>query len=97
MLEAAVCAAWDRDQQTEVPMGYVVLKPSITAEKRPATLQEIRESVDARVTGYKKLRGGVFALDAIPKNVTGKIARNELPARKEMLKMMAGTAPKARL
>ncbi|KAG9522051.1 acyl-CoA synthetases/AMP-acid ligases II, partial [Aureobasidium melanogenum] len=86
--EAAVCATWDAEQQTEIPIGYVVLSPEIKKQDYPALLKEIRESVDSKVSGYKKLRGGVVAIDALPKNHTGKLARNELPARKEMLKMM---------
>lgn len=97
VLEAAVCAAWDKEQQTEVPVGYVVLDPSVRPETKDAVLQDIRDSVDSRVTPYKKIRGGVFAIEAIPKNVTGKIARNELPARKETLELMAKTSVQAKL
>lgn len=97
VLESAVCAAWDKEQQTEVPVGYVVLDSSIPPEKRQAVLQEIRHSVDSRVTAYKKLRGGVHALETLPKNVTGKLARNELPARKAMVELMARPTPRARL
>lgn len=98
VLEAAVCAAWDKEQQTEVPVGYVVLDPSVSSREQQSVLAEVRASVDKRVTAYKKLRGGVHAIAALPKNVTGKLARNELPARKEMVKMMAAAAaPKARL
>lgn len=76
----------------------MVLSPNIKKEDHPALLKEIRESVDTKVSGYKKLRGGVVAIDALPKNHTGKLARNELPARKEMLKMMeAKLKPKAKL
>lgn len=35
-------------------------------------------SVAARVSGYKRLRGGVQFVEAIPKNNTGKILRGEL-------------------
>ncbi|KAF1812760.1 acyl-CoA synthetases/AMP-acid ligases II [Eremomyces bilateralis CBS 781.70] len=81
--EAAVCALWHEDGQTEVPIGYVVLSSSVAQNDREAALKRIRESVDKIVSPYKKLRGGVFAIDAIPKNPTGKIQRSELPARKE--------------
>jgi acyl-coenzyme A synthetase/AMP-(fatty) acid ligase len=81
--EAAVCALWLEDTQTEVPIGYVVLSSSVAPDNREAALKRIRDSVDSIVSSYKKLRGGVFAIDAIPKNVTGKIQRAELPARKE--------------
>ncbi|KAG9605991.1 acyl-CoA synthetases/AMP-acid ligases II, partial [Aureobasidium melanogenum] len=86
--EAAVCATWDATQQTEIPIGYVVLSSGIKKQDHPALLQEIRHSVDSQVSGYKKLRGGLVVMDSLPKNHTGKLARNELPARKEMLKMM---------
>ncbi|KAG9696433.1 luciferin 4-monooxygenase, partial [Aureobasidium melanogenum] len=93
--EAGVCAAWDKENQTEIPTAYVVLNPSKKQADTSEVLADIRKFVDTRVTGYKKLRGGVHAIAALPKNVTGKLVRGELPARKEMEKAFA--APKAKL
>ncbi|KAG9662932.1 luciferin 4-monooxygenase, partial [Aureobasidium melanogenum] len=127
--EAGVCAAWDKENQTEVcqinkfammngqmestfpnqyrvsadlclyqkkiPTAYVVLNPTKKQADASKTLADIRTFVDTRVTGYKKLRGGVHIIAALPRNPTGKLVRGELPARKEMEKAFA--APKAKL
>ena len=77
--EGVVCATWDSNQGTEVPMAYVTL----TSEGRsaPDALKEIREFVDGKVSSYKRLRGGVQVLDEIPKTSSGKVLRRLLPAR----------------
>lgn len=87
--EAAVCAAWDNVQETEIPVAYVVL----TEDGRHAhsihsteTTADIRHFVDEKVSPYKRLRGGVFVLDELPKTGTGKVLRRELPARKARLR-----------
>jgi acyl-coenzyme A synthetase/AMP-(fatty) acid ligase len=81
VLECAVCATWDDKQETEIPVAYVNLKPTVAATEREATLREIRAFVDQRVASYKKLRGGVEYLAQIPRNPTGKILRRLLPAQ----------------
>ncbi|KAJ1948830.1 hypothetical protein FBU59_001416 [Linderina macrospora] len=65
--DAAVIGINDPRRDTEVPMAYVVLADS--AYLAP------------KVAGHKHLRGGVEAIDAIPRNVSGKILRRELKAR----------------
>ncbi|KAF2192398.1 acyl-CoA synthetases/AMP-acid ligases II [Zopfia rhizophila CBS 207.26] len=81
--EGAVCALWDEDQGTEIPIAYV----SLTAEGktarqgRNAVLGEIRKHVDSKVAPYKRLRGGVVVLNEIPKSGNGKVLRRLLPAR----------------
>ncbi|KAF2501251.1 acyl-CoA synthetases/AMP-acid ligases II [Lophium mytilinum] len=81
--ECAVCALWDEDQGTEVPIAYVVLTDEgrAASENIASTLAEIQKHVDSKVSPYKKLRGGVVALDEIPKTGTGKVLRRLLPAR----------------
>ncbi|KAF2814999.1 acyl-CoA synthetases/AMP-acid ligases II [Mytilinidion resinicola] len=81
--ECAVCALWDEDQGTEVPIAYVVLTDEGRAarENIEVTLADIQKHVDSKVSPYKKLRGGVVALDEIPKTGTGKVLRRLLPAR----------------
>jgi acyl-coenzyme A synthetase/AMP-(fatty) acid ligase len=78
-----VCALWDEDQGTEVPIAYVTLTTDgKAAHARTGTaLVEIQKDVDSKVSPYKKLRGGVVAIDEIPKTGTGKILRRLLPAR----------------
>lgn len=82
--DAAVCAVYDDAQATEVPLAYVSLTPekaSLSESEIQKTLDSIRQWMDSRVAGYKKLRGGVFHLQALPKSPTGKILRRLLPAK----------------
>ncbi|KAF2741498.1 amp dependent CoA ligase [Polyplosphaeria fusca] len=86
VIDAAVCAIYDSDQATEVPLAYIALaKPqhSLPASQINGILEEIRHWYDKQVAGYKKLRGGVFHLQDLPKNASGKILRRELPAKKK--------------
>jgi acyl-coenzyme A synthetase/AMP-(fatty) acid ligase len=77
--EGAVCALWNSDQGTEVPIAYVSLRKDIP--NSTALLADIRQHVDSKVAPYKKLRGGIVVLDEIPKSGNGKILRRMLPAR----------------
>ncbi|GES63689.1 AMP dependent CoA ligase [Aspergillus terreus] len=82
--DAAVCAVYDDAQATEVPLAYVSLTPekaNLSESEIQKTLDSIRQWMDSRVAGYKKLRGGVFHLQALPKSPTGKILRRLLPAK----------------
>ncbi|GAB7354598.1 hypothetical protein MBLNU459_g5039t1 [Dothideomycetes sp. NU459] len=89
VLEAAVCAKWDESGQTEIPIGYVVLKPSIPVSEREAVLERILKWTDGLFARYKKIRGGLHYIEAIPKNPTGKVMRSMLPARLEAVKIEA--------
>ncbi|KAH7119862.1 acyl-CoA synthetases/AMP-acid ligases II [Dendryphion nanum] len=79
--EGAVCALWDGDQGTEIPIAYVSLTPEALRKEQQVVLASIRNHVDSKVAPYKKLRGGVVVLDDIPKSGNGKILRRLLPAR----------------
>ena len=81
--EGVVCATWDENQGTEVPIAYVTLTNAghSHAGGVQTTLRIIREFVDGKVSPYKRLRGGVEILDEIPKTASGKILRRLLPAR----------------
>ncbi|KAK2043698.1 AMP-binding enzyme [Colletotrichum somersetense] len=59
---------------TELPRAYVV------ADKTQISAEEIQKWVAEQVASYKKLRGGVVFIDAIPKNPSGKILRKDLRA-----------------
>ncbi|EFQ27295.1 AMP-binding enzyme [Colletotrichum graminicola] len=78
--EAGVGPLWDESQLTEVPAAWVVLKDDGRTAKGEviAKLRDIQRAVNEQVSGYKKLRGGVWAVDKIPRNATGKILRREL-------------------
>ncbi|KAF2021647.1 putative amp dependent CoA ligase [Aaosphaeria arxii CBS 175.79] len=84
VVDAAVCAIYDDEQASEVPLAYVSLVPSVVDQGSGSigrVLDNIREWHDGKVAGYKKLRGGVHHLQQLPKNPSGKILRRELPAR----------------
>ncbi|KAF6835650.1 AMP-binding enzyme [Colletotrichum plurivorum] len=59
---------------TELPRAYVV------ADKKQISADEIAQWVAGQVASYKKLRGGVILIDAIPKSPSGKLLRKELRA-----------------
>ncbi|KAH7080779.1 AMP-binding enzyme [Paraphoma chrysanthemicola] len=77
--EAAVGGRYDATQLTEVPAGYVILKdPALSAEEKKLALMELHATVDRQVSGYKKLRGGVWEVSELPRNATGKLLRAKL-------------------
>ncbi|KAJ5726785.1 AMP dependent CoA ligase [Penicillium malachiteum] len=84
VIDAAVCAVYDDAQATEVPLAYVSLTPSkvdVADAEKQKILNEVRSWMDNQLAGYKKLRGGVFHLQTLPKTPTGKILRRLLPAK----------------
>ncbi|QKX63841.1 uncharacterized protein TRUGW13939_11012 [Talaromyces rugulosus] len=84
VVDAAVCAVYDEAQATEVPLAYVSLNPTkvdMPDYEKQKVLQGIRIWTDNQLAGYKKLRGGVFHLQTLPKTPTGKILRRLLPAK----------------
>lgn len=78
--EAGVGALWDESQLTEVPTAWVVMKDgdSMRRDEVMQRLRDIQSAVDEQVSGYKRLRGGVWAVDRLPRNATGKILRRDL-------------------
>ncbi|KAF2104582.1 acyl-CoA synthetases/AMP-acid ligases II [Rhizodiscina lignyota] len=81
--DAGVCGVYNEEQATEIPVGYVTFRSAVTRMSREGILEEVRDYVDSRVAPYKKLRGGLFYLDEIPKGPTGKLLRLQLPAKVE--------------
>ncbi|PPJ53900.1 hypothetical protein CBER1_04615 [Cercospora berteroae] len=59
----------------EYPRAYVVLS------KKDVTTKDVAEWLAGRVSRHKRLTGGVVAVDAIPKNPSGKLLRKELRDR----------------
>jgi 4-coumarate--CoA ligase len=84
VVEAGVGAVWDESQLTELPVAFVVLKDGVATGKWEVRrlLKEVHANVDGLVSGYKKLRGGVWEVTALPKNATGKFVRKELGRHK---------------
>lgn len=84
VIDAAVCAIYDDGQATEVPMAYVSLveeHKGLSGGELQKVLEGVRNWIDGRVAGYKKLRGGVHHLQELPKTTSGKILRRQLPAK----------------
>ena len=72
VIEAAVFGLPEPTVQ-ELVTAVVIKVPNSTVTK-----EEIRKFVDSQVDDAKKLRGGVFFADALPKNSIGKIQRKKL-------------------
>jgi 4-coumarate--CoA ligase len=82
--DAAVIGLYDKDQATEIPRAYIVLKDGLG--KTEAEAKEIADWLSTKVAHHKKLRGGVRFVDEIPKSVSGKILRRllKVKAQEEM-------------
>ncbi|KAI1454695.1 acetyl-CoA synthetase-like protein [Annulohypoxylon moriforme] len=98
VIEGGVGAVWDESQLTELPAAWVILKDTfVTVEGKTKALREVHEAVDGQVSGYKKLRGGVWEVKSLPKNATGKILRKQLVAMRDGLCSLNEGSPKAKL
>jgi acyl-CoA synthetase (AMP-forming)/AMP-acid ligase II len=73
ILDAAVIGVQQED--TEVPRAYVVLAPPAVGK---LTEEDVARYVQSKVAGYKRLRGGVKFVDAVPRSPSGKILRKEV-------------------
>jgi 4-coumarate--CoA ligase len=79
VVESAVNGLWDESQLTELPTGYVMLKGHLKSrEEKVRALREIHKMVDEQVSGYKKLRGGLWEVEMLPKNANSKFLRKQL-------------------
>lgn len=70
ILDAAVIGI--AQNGTEVPRAYVVHAPT---DGKRLTEEDVMEHVRSRVSDYKRLRGGVRFVDAVPRSPAGKILR----------------------
>jgi 4-coumarate--CoA ligase len=61
----------------ELPAAFLVLKETTTSTSETTT-EDITGFTYSRVSPYKRLRDGAYAVDAIPKNEMGKIQYREL-------------------
>lgn len=89
--DAGVVGMWADDRATELPVAFVVLRQASRSKDSKAVIEGIHSWLNSRIANHKRLRGGVFIVDEIPKSPSGKILRRQL---KELLK---SKAPKARL
>lgn len=74
--DAAVIGLHNKEQASELPRAYIVLAPGV--DKSDATAKEIADWLHAKVASHKKLRGGIFFIDEVPKSSSGKILRRVL-------------------
>jgi 4-coumarate--CoA ligase len=84
--DAAVTSVYSDEQATELPIAYVTLtteQATAPADEIRLALDSIRSWADRRVAGFKKLRGGVYHLQTLPRNPSGKILRKDLPCNKK--------------
>ena len=81
--DVAVIGVYSRERATELPRAYVV--PATGYTDGPELGKEISEWVAKKIAPYKRLRGGVRFVDAIPKSNAGKVLRRVLSeqAKKE--------------
>lgn len=77
--DVAVIGIDDKENATEVPRAFVVLKKGV--EGGSGKEKEIVDWLSVKVANHKKLRGGVKFVDEIPKSVSGKILRRVLKAQ----------------
>ncbi len=59
----------------ELPRAYAVLLPSA---KGKVSSKDLEDYVKQNVADYKRLRGGLVLVDAVPRSPSGKILRKEL-------------------
>ncbi|KAH6886157.1 4-coumarate-CoA ligase [Thelonectria olida] len=78
--DAAVCGIYNDHGTSEVPVAYIT-----TTLEDAGELEELKASVldhvNDKVARYKRITGGIFILEAIPRNPAGKILRRLLPAK----------------
>ncbi|BEJ10970.1 hypothetical protein CspHIS471_0103920 [Cutaneotrichosporon sp. HIS471] len=78
--DAAVVGVYDASQASELPTAYVTIRDEENVDAAVFD-RDIQEWVAARVARHKRLGGGVFVIDQIPKSAAGKLLRRQLRDR----------------
>lgn len=96
--DAGVAAVWDQEKLTELPTAYVILKdaaahPDVKVEQ----LQQVNKDIDLLVSGYKKLRGGVWEVDILPRNAQTKFLRKQFREHRTGLSSISKVIAMAKL
>lgn len=76
--DAAVIGIYDKKRDTEVPRAYISLNSLGKNLDATKASSEIHKFVNEKVSAYKRLRGGIEFIEAVPKSVSGKILRKDL-------------------
>lgn len=86
--DACVIGMYDPAQATELPRAYVTLKAGVA--KDAAKAKEIADWMSAKTAPHKRLRGGVYFIDVVPKSPSGKILRRVLRDKIKQDERVAG-------
>ncbi|KAF5867820.1 putative phenylacetyl- ligase protein [Botrytis fragariae] len=77
--DCCVVGVFDKERETEVPVGFLVGKGSVRKENGKVYGEregrEVEKWLGGKVADYKRLRGGVRWVESIPKSASGKILR----------------------
>ncbi|TGO37076.1 hypothetical protein BHYA_0106g00090 [Botrytis hyacinthi] len=77
--DCCVVGVFDKERETEVPVGFLVGRVSVGKEGRKLYGEregmEVEKWLEGKVADYKRLRGGVRWVESIPKSASGKILR----------------------
>ncbi|KAH7020480.1 hypothetical protein EDB80DRAFT_882513 [Ilyonectria destructans] len=76
--DAGVVGVWVEKQATELPVAFIVPSESGKRMKKSDLMQSVLLWYTKNVANYKKLRGGLYVVDAISRNPSGKILRRQL-------------------
>lgn len=93
VFDVAVIGVYSEEKATELPRAYIVL---VEGHRADANMEkDLHEWLNKQVVPYKRLRGGIRFVEAIPKSAAGKILRRVLveQAKNEQTTVLA----KARL
>jgi 4-coumarate--CoA ligase len=85
VLDVAVVGVYSEEKATELPRAYIVLADG---RKSDAKMEDdLHQWLNKRVVTYKRLRGGIRFVEAIPKSTAGKVLRRVLveQAKKEQV------------
>ena len=89
--DAGVVGLWVDDRATELPVAFVTLSSKAKSQDVKTVIEGIHAWLNPKIGNHKRLRGGIFVVDSIPKSPSGKILRRQL---KDLLK---SKKPKAHL
>lgn len=86
--DVCVIGVYDNSQATELPRAYVTLKAGV--EQSDDKAKEIAEWMASKVAPHKRLRGGVYFIDIVPKSPSGKILRRVMRDKVKQEERKAG-------
>ena len=82
--DACVFGVYVENLATEVPVGFIVLNQTVVGDRsREDVIAEVKVWLEDKTAGYKKLRGGLFEVESVPKSASGKILRRQLKVKWE--------------